>query len=146
MSITYPTAQRYINITSCSLGTTLGINTITKIAYSIKTKMIKGKGDADVTLSFLAKGCAEVDGTIELEDPVQAAALVSAVAGDFVFTGLNPATAKVLTVTIKGALFFDLGGSEVHDDIGKVTVTFSGFLATATAVIGSSGVINLASA
>ncbi len=143
MSITYATAQRYIDITSCALGATLGINTVKEIKYKIKTKMIKGSGDADKTLSFQAKGMAEVDGSATIDDVVQAEALLGQAAADLVFTGLNPATGKVLTVTVKNCQFFDMDGTAKHDDLHGTSVTFSGFLVGGS---GGTAIVTTASA
>ena len=130
MSVTNNTPQRYINITSAVLAATVGLTTIKQIRYSIKTKKIQSQGDADTAMTFMAKGSQEVTGTVTLEDPVQAAAMIAAASGTFVFTGLNPMTGRVLTVTITNCLFFDTDGDEKHDDVAGVSVTFAGYFTT----------------
>lgn len=133
MPATYPAVQRFIDITSAACGAAgaVGINSINRIDYRVTTKRIRSSGDADKTNTFLAKGLQMCQGVIHMEDAVQAHALLALAANDFTFTGLNPITAKVMTVIVKGCLFFDTDGSQVHDEVGKTSIAFEGFLATA---------------
>lgn len=134
MTVTNNPVHRYIDITSAVSANTTGYTTIKQIRYSVKTKIIEGSGDADKNITWMAKGMKRVSGSLTIEDPVQAAALIAGAAADFVFTGTDPVASKALTVTIKNALFFDLDGDEKHDELAGTTVTFAGYMTDGSAV------------
>lgn len=126
---------RYIDVISTRHGGVL-VTTVKRVDYRQTHKAIRGAGDGDKTETFRAKGKKSVSGTVVLEDPVQAATLKAAAAGDLILQASEGNDLlKRVRVTIKGVTFFELSGSHVHDDIHGVQLGFSGFAAAGTPVV-----------
>lgn len=129
---------RYIDITLCRhvdpTPTTTNVTTVKRIDYRASTKRLASSGDGDKQDTFLAKGMEGIQGSIVLEDPVQAAALLALLEGILTFKGTQGNTLNLTDlVTITNVQFFEDASGLSHDDIGGCAVSFMGTALTTVA-------------
>lgn len=121
-----PTPRRFVNVTTATHGTN-GINTIQQISYDEQTQVIEDAGDADASITFLAKGITRVQGTLAIRDPLQARALRDAASADLAFSGQPGDGGALVNVAIKGCTFFGKTGQAMFNGVWAYTLPFRGF-------------------
>src|SRR5215211_1604054 len=98
------TRRRYYNPHSVTHAT-VEINTVQTISIRKTWQRLAGQGDNDVTDSFQAKVNLQVNGTIVIQDPIQADALLEAASGDLVWEGVPEAGGTPKRETVTGVEF-----------------------------------------
>lgn len=130
-----PTPHRYFNISSCTIGGTAQFNTIKSISYTQDFTHLASAGDADGAVSFMARGAESVSVTIEMEDGVQAEAILGTAVGNLVFIGQTSNGGSTKTVTIKNFQAFSHTGNDAFNAIAKERVSGHGYDPTGTGPI-----------
>jgi hypothetical protein len=130
------TKRRYIHIVGALFGT-LAVNTIQSISFSDDAQEIAASGDDDAADSFLAKGKRTVRGTLVLQDPVQADALMAAAQADLTYSGKPEAGGTAVDVTLKNVIFFARSNTSMHNGVWGESLTFRCYLPTGLAPVSS---------
>lgn len=105
----------------------ISVTTVQSIAYSKNYTRLAGQGDADLTDSFQAKVNLQVSGTIAIQDPIQADALIDAVSGDLFWVGTPEAGGLPKEVTVTGVEFFSLSETDAHNALDGITLGWNAY-------------------
>lgn len=112
------------------LHNAVSVTTVQTITYSKNFTRLAGQGDADLTDSFQAKVNLQVSGTLVIQDPIQADALVDAVSGSLVWNGTPEAGGVAKLITITGVSFFSLSETDAHNALDGITLGWNAYSPT----------------
>jgi hypothetical protein len=121
------TKRRYIHIVGALLGS-LSVNTIQSISFNDDAQEIAASGDDDQADSFLAKGKRTTRGTLVIQDPVQADALMAAAQADLTYSGKPEAGGVAVNMTLKNVIFFSRSSTQMHNGVWGESLTFRCYL------------------
>jgi hypothetical protein len=121
-----PVSRRFFSPHNVQHGTN-GISTVRTITYRKNWTRLAGQGDADLTDSFQAKVNLQVSGTIVVEDPIQADALIDAPENTLSWDGATSAGGTPKHVAITGVSFFTLDETDAHNSLDGVTLGWNAF-------------------
>jgi hypothetical protein len=120
------TRRRFYNPYNVMHGAT-EVNTVQSVAYSKTWQRLAGQGDDDITDSFQAKTNLQVAGSIVIQDPVQADALIDAAEGSLAWDGQTSAGGAEKHVVITGVSFFNLAETDAHNALDTITLGFNAY-------------------
>lgn len=121
------TKRRYIHIVGALYGA-LAVNTIQSVSFSDDAQEIAASGDDDQADSFLAKGKRTTRGTLVIQDPVQADALMAAAQADFTYSGKPESGGVAVNMTLKNLIFFARSATQIHNGVWGESLTFRCYL------------------
>jgi hypothetical protein len=103
------------------------VTTIQSITYRKNWTRLAGQGDNDLTDSFQAKVNLQVGGTIVIQDPIQADALIDAASASLSWAGVPEEGGAAKTVTITGVSFFTLDETDGHNALDGITLGWNAY-------------------
>lgn len=103
------------------------INTVQSVMYRKNWTRLAGQGDADLTDSFQAKVNLQVGGSIVIQDPIQADALIDAASATLEWDGTPEEGGTAKNVAITGVSFFTLDETDAHNALDGVTLGYSAY-------------------
>lgn len=121
--------HRFYNPHGCTHNA-VSVTSVVSATYTKSWTRLAGQSDADLTDSFQAKVNLQVSGTIVLQDPVQADALIDAAQGILFWVGTPEAGGVAKNVTITGVSFFSLNETDAHNALDGVTLNWNAYSPT----------------
>jgi hypothetical protein len=121
------TPRRFFHIKTCTHGA-VAVNTVQSITYRKGFTRLAGQGDNDLGDSFQAKVNLQISGTIVLQDPIQADALLDAAEADLTWNGETAAGGTEKTMLVQNVAFFSLDETDAHNALDGVTLGWNGVL------------------
>lgn len=119
-------SRRFINISTFKHGA-VAYTTLQNVEENTEVQEIAASGDADKTDSFLVAGKSSTRGTLSMQDPIQAEALLNATKADITFIGEAETGGVQTKVTIKNVIFFSKRASAVHNGVWGQSLTWRAF-------------------
>lgn len=118
--------RRFYNPNTVKHGTT-DVNTVQSIAYRKNWTRLAGQGDNDLTDTFQAKVNLQVGGTISIQDPIQADALLDAASATLSWAGVPEEGGTAKNVSITGVSFFTLDETDAHNTLDGISLGFNAY-------------------
>jgi hypothetical protein len=110
----------------------VAVTTVQSITLNKTKQRLTARGDNDRGPSWQATTGLDVSGTIVIQDPIQADALLDAAPATFEWDGVPEEGGAIKTETVTGVEFFSLSQTESHGAVGTVTLGWGGFAAAGT--------------
>lgn len=105
----------------------VSVTTVQSVAYNKNWTRLAGQGDNDITDSFQAKVNLQVSGSVVIQDPIQADALIDAPNGTLEWDGVPEAGGTPKHVEITGVSFFTQAETDAHNALDGITLGFNGY-------------------
>lgn len=120
------TRRRFYNPYDVAHGST-DINTVQSITLNKTYQRLAGQGDNDFTDSFQAKTNLQVNGSLVIQDPVQADALIDADPDDLTWSGTPEAGGVAKNVSVANVEFFSLAETDSHNALDAITLGWNAY-------------------
>lgn len=121
------TARRFYHVKDCTHGAVV-INTVQSISYRKNYTRLAGQGDSDLGDTFQAKVNLQVSGTITLQDPIQADALLDAAEADLSWKGVPQPGGTEKVITAQNVQFFSLDETDAHNALDGISLAWNGVM------------------
>jgi hypothetical protein len=119
-------SRRFFNIFDATHNG-VAITTIQTVTVRRAWTRLTGQGDNDKTDTFQAKVNLQVSGTVVIQDPIQAALLMDAGAGDLAYKGETSEGCQPKQVTVTGVEFFSVDETDAHNALDGITLNWNAF-------------------
>lgn len=121
-----PVTRRFFSPHNTLFGTA-GITTVQSISLSRQWQRLAGQGDADLTDSFQAKTNLQVSGSLVIQDPVQADALLDLPSATLKWDGKPEEGGTPKHIEVSGVSFFSASETDSHNAIDGVTLNWNAY-------------------
>ena len=119
-----PTRRRFINVYLLTHGVQ-EVNTVQSVSFSENAQRVVASGDNDKYATFHARGMADVNGSLVIQDPIQAESLKAKAPATMTFKGEPETGGVALTVTILNVEFFGQAPTFGHQAVSGITLPWA---------------------
>jgi hypothetical protein len=119
-------SRRFFNPHNVQHGA-VAVTTVQSITLNKTKQRITARGDNDRSNSFQATTGLDVSGTLVIQDPIQADALLDAAAATLSWDGATEEGGAIKTQTVTGVEFFSLNETDSHGAVDGITLGWGAF-------------------
>jgi hypothetical protein len=106
------------------------VSTVQSVTLRRNWTRLMGQGDNDITDSFQARTNLQVSGSLVIQDPIQADALLDAAEGALEWAGVPEEGGTAKAVSISGVSFFTSDETDSHNALDGVTLGWNAYSPT----------------